>query len=251
MEPSPGGGHPRAVDHVLITGGTRGLGLALAERFARGGLAPVCVYRSDHAAAEQALARLQALHPAARVLPADLSRPDEATRVVDLVGAPRVLVNNAFRGGRPARKLHELDPAEWAEDLAHNLSGPFHMTRAVLPGMLASGVGRVLFIGSLAMHGERGRAAYVVAKNGVVGLSRAVALEYARDGITSNVIAPGYLDAGAFLRLPPELRAAAEKRVPVGRLGRAEEVAELAWYLAQPESGYLTGQVLGIDGGMS
>jgi NAD(P)-dependent dehydrogenase (short-subunit alcohol dehydrogenase family) len=117
--------------------------------------------------------------------------------------------------------------------------------------MVARRAGRVVFIGSLAMHGERGRAAYVTAKAGLAGLSRAVALEYARSGITSNVVAPGYLDAGAFLGLPPDVREAAEKRVPVGRLGRADEVAELVHYLTRPEAAYVTGQVLGIDGGMS
>jgi acetoacetyl-CoA reductase len=240
---------------AIVTGGTRGLGLAIAERLARGGLRVAAIYRADADAAHAAEASLAALAPGSRAFAADLADPSAVDAVVGRIeaelGPPAVLVNNAFRGGRPARKLHELPPEAWIEDLASNLTGPFLITRAVLPGMLARRAGRVVFIGSLAMHGERGRAAYVTAKAGLAGLSRAIALEYARSGITSNVVAPGYLDAGAFLALPPDVREAAEKRVPVGRLGRAHEVAELVHYLTRPEAAYVTGQVLGIDGGMS
>jgi NAD(P)-dependent dehydrogenase (short-subunit alcohol dehydrogenase family) len=234
---------------AIVTGGTRGLGLAIAERLARGGLRVAAIYRADADAARAAEATLGALAPGSRAFAADLADPDAVDAVLATieaeVGPPSVLVNNAFRGGRPARKVHEIPPEAWIEDLASNLTGPFLVTRAVLPGMVARRAGRVVFIGSLAMHGERGRAAYVTAKAGLAGLSRAVALEYARSGITSN------LDAGAFLGLPPDVREAAEKRVPVGRLGRADEVAELVHYLTRPEAAYVTGQVLGIDGGMS
>ena len=139
--------------------------------------------------------------------------------------------------------------ADWTEDLTTNLTGPLILTRAVLPHMVSRNYGRIVFIGSLAMRGERGRVAYVTAKNGLVGLAKACAQEYARQGITANVVAPGYIEAGAFLRLPPPVREAAIAKVPQGRLGTADEVAELVHYLASPAAGYVTGQVIGIDGG--
>lgn len=238
---------------AMVTGGTRGIGRAIATRFARGGVIPVVIYRQDDARAQEAIDALRAIEPRARSIKADLAVAEEAARAVaettDALGAIDILVNNAFRGGRPPKKVHEIDPQAFSDDLTSNLVGPFLITRAVLPGMIARGAGRIIFIGSLAMHGERGRAAYVVAKNGLVGLARAVAAEYAPSGITANVVAPGYIEAGAFLALDPAVREAALKRVPMKRLGTAEEIAELVWYLGLPAAGYVTGQVIGIDGG--
>lgn len=238
---------------AVITGGTRGIGRAIALRFARGGVCPVMIHRSDQAAAEEALAEARALHPGAELHRADVSAAGDVERtfaeILERHSRIDVLVNNAFRGGRAPQKIHQLDPAAWREDLETNLTGPFLCSRAVLPAMIAAGHGRIVFIGSLAARGERGRGAYVVAKNGVIGLSRAIAAEYARDGITSNVVSPGYIEAGAFLRLDPGIRDAAVKRVPMGRAGTAEEVAEAVWYLASISAAYVTGQVLAVDGG--
>lgn len=235
---------------ALVTGGTRGIGRAIGARLAAAGFVPWLVYREDDVGAAEA----RALIPTAEVVRADLADPAAVDRLVsELVrkcGRIDAVVHNAFKGGRPARKIHEVSIADWTEDLATNLTGPFLLTRAVLPHMVARKYGRVVFIGSLAMRGERGRAAYVTAKNGVVGLAKACAQEYARQGITANVVAPGYIDAGAFLRLPENVREAAKQKVPQGRLGTAEEVAELVGFLASPGSGYVTGQVIGIDGGV-
>jgi 3-oxoacyl-[acyl-carrier protein] reductase len=240
---------------ALITGGTRGIGRAISLRFARGGITPVMLYRSDEAAAKEALEEVRAHEPRAAIHRVDVSSEAEvAAHVAEIhaaFGRIDVLVNNAFRGGRPAKKLHEIDPAAWNEDLATNLTGPFLVTRAVLPLMIAAKHGRIVFIGSLAARGERGRGAYVVAKNGLIGLSRTVAQEYARDGITSNVVSPGYIAAGGFLRLDDAIQAAAIRRVPVGRPGTGEEVAEAVFYLASPGAAYVTGQVLAVDGGSS
>jgi NAD(P)-dependent dehydrogenase (short-subunit alcohol dehydrogenase family) len=234
---------------ALVTGGTRGIGRAIGARLAAGGYQPWLVYREDDVGAAEA----RALIPGAEVVRADLSDAATVDRLVSELlrktGRLDVVVHNAFRGGRPARKIHEVSVADWTEDLTTNLTGPFILTRAVLPHMVSRSYGRIVFIGSLAMRGERGRVAYVTAKNGLVGLAKACAQEYARQGITANVVAPGYIEAGAFLRLPPPVREAAIAKVPQGRLGTADEVAELVHYLASPAAGYVTGQVIGIDGG--
>lgn len=238
---------------AIVSGGTRGLGLAISQRLARAGHTPAMLYRADEAAAAEALAQVQAVAPGALTVRADIAEPDSVARAVAEVearlGAASVLVNNAFASTGAPRKVHELDPETWARGLDTNLSGAFLLTRAALPSMLAAGFGRVVFVGSLAARGEPGRSIYATAKSGLVGLMRTVAKEYAQHGVTANMVSPGFMDAGAFLRLEPEVRERAAKSVPMRRLGRAEEVAEAVAYFASREAGYTTGQVLGVDGG--
>ncbi|MCK6546430.1 SDR family oxidoreductase [Myxococcota bacterium] len=238
---------------ALVTGGTRGLGKALSLRLARDGMTVAMAYRSAEAEAAEALAEVRALTPRAQIYACDIGAPDAVEELVARISAElgpvEVLVNNAFRGGKPPVKTHEVPVADFLENIGNNLVGHFLVTRACLPGMIARKFGRVVFIGSLAMRGERGRVAYSVAKNGLVGLAKTVAQEYARDGITANVVNPGYLEAGAFLRLTDEIRARAVSSVPSKRAGRPEEVAGLVSYLCSDEGAYTTGQVIGVDGG--
>ncbi|MBK6686538.1 MAG: SDR family oxidoreductase [Deltaproteobacteria bacterium] len=238
---------------ALVTGGTRGLGLAIAEALATAGHTPILGYHQDEAAAAAALTSIRTLAPRAVAWPVDIADPEAvealATRAQAELGPIQILINNAFRSGRPPQKVHELSPSAWREDLATNLDGPFWVTRAALPQMIASGFGRVVFIGSLAARGEMGRAAYSTAKAALAGLAGTIAQEYARQGITANVISPGFIDAGAFLRLSPEIRERALKRVPSGRAGQASEVAALVTHVVSDAGGYLNGQVLSVDGG--
>ncbi|MCA9554952.1 MAG: SDR family oxidoreductase [Myxococcales bacterium] len=238
---------------ALITGGTRGLGLGIARALAARGLAVGLVYRSDDAAAQAAVSGLRAEGHAAVAVRADIGQAEAVARALDEVrdtlGPPVVLVNNAFRGGRTPQKTHEVPPAEFAEDISTNLVSAFLVTRACLPDMVAAGFGRVIFIGSLAARGEAGRVAYATAKAALTGLSATVAQEYARAGVTSNVINPGFIAAGAFERLPEQIQSRALATVPMRRAGDAAEVAALVAFLASQEAGYLTGQVIGLDGG--
>ncbi|MFO0728186.1 MAG: SDR family oxidoreductase [Myxococcota bacterium] len=239
---------------AIITGGTRGIGRAIAEALADRGAIPWLVFAKDTASAAEAEASVQKKCPQARTIQADLAQASEAERVVAEVlkvhGRLDILVNNAFRGGRPAKKIHETEVAAFDQDLTQNLAAPFYLSRAALPSMIAQKFGRIVLIGSLAMRGERGRVSYVVAKNGLVGLAKALALEYARDGITANVVSPGYVEAGAFMRLDPAIREAAVKRVPMGRAGQAQEIAAMVAHLCSDEASYTSGQVISVDGGV-
>lgn len=238
---------------ALVTGGTRGIGRGIARALAEAGHAVALLYRKDEAAAAEALAELEAAGAAALAVAADIADPATVRAAVDHIvqalGPPTVLVNNAFRGGRPPAKLHEVDPEAWAEDLRTNLDGPFHVTQVCLPHMMEAGFGRVVYIGSLAARGEPGRAAYSTAKSALAGLSGAVAREYAKHGITSNVVNPGFIEAGAFERLSDEIKSRALRSVPARRAGRTDEIGAMVRFLASDEAAYLTGQVIGVDGG--
>lgn len=237
---------------AVITGGTRGIGLAISRRLAATGHKVALLYRSDHGAAEASRAQLEATGAEVMTFTTDIANPDEVGRTIEQVrtalGPPTVLVNNAFAGGRAPHKCHEVPPQEWAQDLTNNLSGPFHVTQACLPFMVEEGFGRIVFIGSLASRGEPGRIAYATAKAALVGLSATVAREYARQGITSNVVNPGFIDAGAFERLSEEIQTRALKSVPSRRAGTREEVASLVSHLVSEDSGYLSGQCIGVNG---
>lgn len=238
---------------ALITGGTRGLGRALALALAESGHVPVLVYREGEEAAREAAIEARARAPEARTYAADIADPaavaELAARVRREVGPVTVLVNNAFRSGRAPKKTHEVTPEEFAADLAVNLTGQFLVTRAFLPDMTEAGFGRVIFIGSLAARGEAGRVTYSTAKAALAGLAGTIAQEYGSAGITANVVAPGFLETGAFERLAPEIRERALRRVPARRAGRTEEVAALVTHLASDAGGYVNGQVLAVDGG--
>lgn len=234
---------------ALVTGGTRGLGLVMAQRLFADGFVPALLYRSDDAAAAEATATM----PGSRAYQADIS--DRASvdaavaRANEELGPIEVLINNAYRAGRTPKKTHEVDPSEFAEDISTNLVGQFYVTRACIPSMLARGFGRIIFIGSIAVRGERGRVAYACAKSALVGFAKTVALEYAKEGITSNVLSPGFINSGAFLRFSEEIRERALKQVPAKRPGEAEEIAAAVSYLCSEGAAYTTGQVLTIDGG--
>ena len=238
---------------ALVTGGSRGLGRAIARRLADGGTTPVVTFHRDAAAAEACVAELRASAPAAAAQPLDLAdgAAIEAAVAATLASFGRIdaLVHNAFTWSEDPAKVQDLDPAEWRRQIDANVTGPFLLTRAVLPAMRAQRGGRIVFVGSLAMRGEPGRAPYSTSKCAQLGLMHTLAREYAAEGITANMVSPGYIAAGQFERFSEALRARALASVPMQRAGTAEEVAEAVSYFASAASGYTTGQVLGVDGG--
>ena len=238
---------------ALVTGGTRGIGNAIATRLAAAGAVPIMTYLSDETSATSALTAIRRIGTRAEALQLDIS---DRAAVDDLVsgifarhGRIDILVNNAFATTGTPKKTHEVDPDVWNRAISANLSGPFFVTRACLPAMLDAGYGRIVFVGSLAARGEPGRGSYAVAKHALEALAKTIALEYARSGITCNVVSPGYTNAGAFLKLDPTTIERAAKSVPMKRLADPEEIAEAVLYFTSPSAGYTTGQVLGVDGG--
>ena len=220
---------------AVVTGAGRGIGLCIAQALAANG------------------ARVATLDltppeiPGLLGLEADVS--DEAAvdaafaEIERQLGAPSVLVLNA--GIMPFVPLEETSPQLWARTLAINQTGAFFVARRALPGMRALGYGRVIAIGAAAgKSGGARSAAYAASKAGLMTLAKSIAIEYAKDGITANIVAPALIDT--------DLLAGARdlaSRVPVGRLGTPEEVAALVTFLASSDAGYITGEVVDINGG--
>jgi 3-oxoacyl-[acyl-carrier protein] reductase len=229
---------------ALVTGASGGIGRALARRLGEAGATVALHYGARAGPAEELAAAL----PRAATFGADLRDPDAPDRLVDAVedrlGAVDVLVANHGLGRRAT--LDEVDAASFDETLAVNLRAPFLLARRLMPGMVARGFGRVLFMSSVAaLTGGVIGPHYAASKAGLHGLTHYLARRVAADGVTVNALAPALIEATGMLPGDPGELAAS---VPVGRLGRPEEVADLA--LAMLRNAYLTSQVVSLDGGM-
>lgn len=247
--------------HALVTGGARGIGLACARALQQRG-ASLTLLGRDQAALDQALAALRP-HGIVHAVAADIA--DEASvrsafeHAVQESGAIDILVNNA--GQAVSQRFERTDAAIWQSMLAVNLTGTYHCTQAVLPGMLAAGWGRIINVASTAgLIGYPYVSAYCAAKHGVVGLTRALALELARKGITVNAVCPGFTEtdivrdavSNIVSKTGRSVEAARDElaaRNPQGRLVQPEEVAETVAWLAMPSSSSINGQSIAVDGG--
>jgi len=238
---------------ALVTGGTRGIGRAIAARLALGGADIAVVSRSTDGG--PVVAELEKLGVRAVAVNADVSDPGAVRRMVDTVrealGPIDILVNNAAIADPGYRNAWELAAESWDRMLGVNLSGVQYCCAAILPQMLAKGWGRIVNISSTSgISGGTSGVHYAASKGGVIALSKALAMELAPRGITVNVVAPSKIDTDMLRQAAGEKeRADTIRRIPVGRLGQPEEVAEAVAYFAAKEAGYTTGQVLVVSGG--
>jgi 3-oxoacyl-[acyl-carrier protein] reductase len=237
---------------ALITGGGTGIGEATARRFAREG-AIVVVNDVDVDVARPVVAELQKSGARALAVGADVTRRTEVEamvrRVVDEFGRLDVLVNNA--GITRDAMSHKMTEEQWDLVLAVNLKGTFLCAQAALPRMRERGWGRVINTASIGARGNIGQANYAASKAGVIGLTRTLALEYARYGITVNCVAPGPVMTRMLAGVPEAIREKIVARVPLGRIADPAEIAGVHAFLASDDAAFITGQVLFVDGGMS
>lgn len=241
---------------AVVTGGNAGIGEAIAKRFAEEGASVVITGRRQQEL--DRVARVIRLHKG-KVLEVMGSVTDEAhvqdvvRRTLDSFGRIDVLVNNAGVG-EFGKRLHETDDATWAKVLDINLTGVFRITRAVLPHMQKQGRGSIINISSVAsLVGLTGLAAYSASKGALDALTRALAVEYAKDGIRCNVVNPGLINTpmAAPLMANPEMLSPILEQYAVRRAGTPEEVASMVLYLASDETAWVTGGTFPIDGGMT
>ena len=234
---------------VLISGGDRGIGAAAARAFWQAGYRVAVLY---HTHAEAAAALEKAL-PGLLAVQCDVASRASCEvafhTVEQAVGHVDVLVSNA---GIAQQKLFtDITPEEWQHMLDVNLSGAFHLCQLALPGMIRRKAGRILTVSS--MWGQTGGSCevhYSAAKAGLIGLTKALAKEEGPSGITVNCVAPGVIDTDMMAAFTAEDKAALAEETPVGRLGSADEVAQLLVFLAGESAGYITGQVFGVNGGL-
>jgi 3-oxoacyl-[acyl-carrier protein] reductase len=238
---------------VLVTGSSRGLGRAMAERFGQQGYRVAVHYVSSAGPAEEVVAGLRALGADAEAFGADVADPAACQELVKSVtqrfGGLDVLVNNAgiTRDGLVLRMKDD----DWQAVLDTNLSSAFYLSKAALRGMLKSGTGRIVNLTSVvAIRGNAGQANYISSKAGLIGLTKALATEYAGKGVTVNAVAPGFIESDMTASLSPELKDQYLQQIPAGRFGAPEDVAAVVAFLASVEAGYVNGQTVAVDGGM-
>jgi len=237
---------------AIVTGGGRGIGRAIALRLAEAGASLVI---NDIDKSAEAVAReIEAIGKQSQAVMADVSLASDVAKLVEATtityGRIDILVNNA--GINRDQLLIRMTDEDWEKVIDIDLKSVFLCTRAVLRPMIKQHWGRIISISSIVgLMGNAGQANYASAKAGIIGFTRSVAREVASRGITANAIAPGFIDTEMTQQLPENKRQELISRIPSGRLGSPEDIASAVCFLASEEAGYITGQVLAIDGGMT
>jgi len=238
---------------AIVTGAARGIGAAIARDLAAAGAHVVVGYRSEQVKAEAVVDDVVTRGGSAEALGFDVvdaRAVDEAVRgVVARLGKIDVLVNNA--GVSADALIVRISDEQWQRVLDVNLKGVFNCTKSVARPMMRARAGRIVNIGSVVgVTGNTGQAAYAAAKAGIIGFTKSTARELAGRGITANVIAPGFIETDMTEGLDANARDMYRALIPLGRLGRGEDVAAAVTFLAGPGAGYITGQVIHINGGL-
>jgi 3-oxoacyl-[acyl-carrier protein] reductase len=238
---------------ALVTGGSRGIGRAIALRLATQGADVAFSYRGNEDAAKETAAAIEALGRKAVAIQADASEPESAEKVVAAAiaafGKVDILVNNA--GITRDDLIMRMTPDDFRDVLETNLFGAFYAIKAVTRPMLRAKSGRIVNITSVSgQAGQMGQANYSSAKAGLIGLTKATARELASRGITCNAVAPGMVDTELTSGLSDDLKAMAIDRTPLARFGTTEEIAYAVAFLVSDEAAFITGQVLAVDGGL-
>ena len=238
----------------IVTGGTRGIGAAISDRLVREGAHVAAIYASNSAAADALVSQLSGGAGSVSIHQADIGDVDACRAVVaavlDAQGRIDHLVNNA--GLLVENRARNMTLEEWDSAIRVNLSASFYLTQAVLGPMLERGFGRIVNVSSVtALMGSPVEAGYGAAKAGLFGLSRSVAREVARRGITVNTVVPGVFETDMTNSMTPESQDAIRKMIPLGRRGDPAELAHAVAFLLDERAAYLTGSVVTVDGGLS
>ncbi|MBL8555793.1 MAG: beta-ketoacyl-ACP reductase [Phenylobacterium sp.] len=232
---------------ALVTGGTRGIGRAICERLKADGMLVAAGYSGNDEAAAACAKDLDIMVVKGNV--GNYADCKHAAETVEkALGPIDVLVNNA--GITRDGVFHKMTPDQWSEVIRVNMDSLFNMTRQVIEGMRERSWGRIVNISSInGQKGQMGQTNYSAAKAGMIGFTKALALENARKGVTVNCIAPGYIDTDMVAAVPEKVLEGIIAQIPVGRLGKGEEIADMVAFLAGERAGYVTGTTLALNGG--
>ena len=239
---------------AIVTGGGRGIGRTVALRLAEEGARVAISYRSNDEAAEDAAAKVREAGAECKLVKGDVSSQADVDTlfksVTETFGRVDILVNNA--GITRDNLMMRMKEDEFDDVLRTNLKGTYLCTRAALRPMVRARWGRIVNVSSVVgLVGNAGQANYAASKAGIIGFTKSVAREVAQRGITVNAVAPGYVETELTGSLPEKVKDQIRAQVPVGRFGEPEEVAEVVAFLAGERAGYVTGQTIAVDGGMT
>jgi 3-oxoacyl-[acyl-carrier protein] reductase len=239
---------------AIVTGGSRGIGRAICLELARRGAAVLVNYNRSSQAAEEVVAQIQSEGGQATVFQADVSDIKQAQDLVkaatDTYGSLEILVNNA--GITRDTLVMMMSEEDWDHVISTNLKSTFNCSKAAVRTMMRKRYGRIINITSVAgQMGNAGQTNYSASKAGQIGFTKSLAREVAARNITVNAIAAGYIETDIWADVPEEAKQAALSIIPLGRKGQPEEIASAVAFLASDQAAYITGQVLGVDGGMA